>query len=328
MRAQLYSRYGGPEVLELRRDQPTPVPGPGEVLVEVLASSINPVDWKVRRGNLKRVLRPSFPVTPGRDLCGRVVDCGPRATMFVPGDAVFGMCALDGSGSHADRVCVPEQQLAAAPKRLHYRESAALPLVGLTAIQAVEAAKLGPGARVLVQAGAGGVGSLAVQYARHLGAEVWATASARNLDYVRSLGAHAIDYRAERFEDRVGLLDVVIDCVGGLIERRSFSVLRRGGVLVSVTGPDPDAKVDARTVLGTVLPAALRVAGHRTRGVRYRFVSARVDHRRLVELAHLADEAVLEVRVDRCLPLEQLAEAHTLSEAGQTQGKLVLDHSL
>jgi NADPH:quinone reductase-like Zn-dependent oxidoreductase len=329
MRAQVYSRYGGPEVLELRTDLPDIRPGPTEVLVEVRASAVNPVDWKLRRGHLRKLLRQPFPIIPGRDFCGVVIECGSRATTVARGDEVFGLAPLRGPGSHADRICVPEQNLGLAPRRLHGFEAAAAPLAGLTAIQASEAAQLRPGHRVLVHGGAGSVGALVVQYVRHLGVEVSATASARNLDYLRALGADPIDYQSERFEDRVGQLDAVIDCVGGELERRSFAVLRRGGRLVSVAGPDPDAELNLVTAIKLGTPTSLRVLAQLTRGRRYQFVSARVDHRRLVQLAQIIDKRVLEVRIDHGFgvrDLAALAEAHAASERGQAQGKLVLDH--
>ncbi|PRP97309.1 NADP-dependent oxidoreductase [Enhygromyxa salina] len=330
MRAQVYSRYGGPEVLELRTDLPEPHPGPTEVLVEVRASSVNPVDWKLRRGNLRKVLRRSFPIVPGRDFCGVVLECGTQATTVARGDEVFGLTPMRGPGSHADRICVPERYLALAPRRLHGFEAAAVPLAGLTAIQASEAAQLSAGQRVLVHGGAGAVGALVVQYLGHLGVAVTATASARNLDYLRSLGADPIDYRSERFEDRVDQLDAVIDCVGGEVERRSFAVLRRGGRLVSVAGPDPDAEVSLVNAVKLGGPTSVRLLGQFARGRRYQFVSARVNHQRLAQLAQIVDAGAIEVRIDHeigVMGLAQLGEAHTASERGEAQGKLVIDHS-
>jgi NADPH:quinone reductase-like Zn-dependent oxidoreductase len=326
MRAQVYSHYGGPEVLELRSDLPEPRPAPNEVLIEVRASAVNPVDWKLRRGNLRQVLRQSFPFIPGRDFCGQVLECGSQVTTFARGDEVFGLCPLRGPGSHADRVCVPEPHLALAPGRLHGFEAAALPLAGLTALQAVEAARVRPDDRVLVHGGAGAVGSLAVQYALHLGAEVLATASTHNLDYLRELGAEAIDYRAERVEDRVHELDAVIDCVGGEVERRSFALLHRGGRLIGIAGPDPEGEVSFANMFRRGIPASMRIVGQRARGRRYRFVSARVNHDRLVRLAQLVDKGALGVRIDRSFPLEQLPEAHRVSERGEARGKLIIDH--
>lgn len=326
MRAQQYSQYGGPEVLELRRDLPEPRPAAHEVLVEVRASAVNPVDWKIRRGNLRHVLRQELPAIPGRDFCGVVLECGARATSVAPGDEVYGLCRVRGPGSHAERICVPEANLALAPTRLHGFEAAAIPLVGLTAVQAVEAANIRPKQRILIHGGAGAVGSLALQYALHLGAVVWTTVSARNLDYVRGLGAEPIDYARERFEQRVHGLDAVIDCVGGELEARSFASLNRGGKLVTIAGPDPEGVLNLRAVAKHGVGGSARVLAQFARGRRYAFVSARVDHRRLVELAQLVDKRVLELRIHRTYALEQLAEAHRASERGEAQGKLVIDH--
>jgi NADPH:quinone reductase-like Zn-dependent oxidoreductase len=328
MRAQVYSRYGGPEVLELRADRPSPSFGAHEVLVEIHGSSVNPIDWKLRAGHLRWVIPLRLPFVPGRDFAGVVLACGRRATGVAPGDRVFGLAPLRGPGSHAEQIAISESLVALAPARLSSLEAAALPLVGLTAIQAVEAAHVRPGDRVLVQGGAGAVGSLAIQYARHLGAEVSTTTSTRNLDYVRELGVDlAIDYTHERFEDRVRELDAVIDCVGGDIERRSFAVLRTGGRLIGVAGSiRSDQELGPRVLAGGALHVPGRLLGQLARGHRYRFVSARCDHDRLRRLAQLVDRGVLDVRIDRTFPLAELAAAHLRSEQGLAQGKIVIDH--
>ena len=327
MRAQVHSQYGGPEVLELRRDWPDPHPDAHEVLVEVRASAVNPVDWKVRRGNLRMLLRNHLPAIPGRDFCGVVLECGDRVTLVTPGDVVFGMCRLRGPGSHADRVCVTEDHLAHAPTRVSPLDAAAYPLAGLTAIQAIEAARVQAGQRILVQGGAGAVGSLAVQYAVHLGAQVLATASAANLEYLRQLGAEPIDYASEVIEQRARALDAVIDCVGGEVERSSFASLRFGGRLITVAGPDPDGALDLRALIKHGLGGAPRLLLQLLRGRRYRFVGTRTDHFYLSQLAQLIDQRVLEVRIDRTYSLDQLADAHRISESGHARGKLVIDHA-
>jgi NADPH:quinone reductase-like Zn-dependent oxidoreductase len=328
MRAQVYSRYGGPEVLELRTDRPAPSPGAHEVLVEIHASAVNPVDWKLRAGHLRRLIPLPMPFVPGRDFAGVVLECGKRATGVARGDRVFGLAPLRGPGSHADQIAVSESLVALAPARLSSLEAAGLPLVGLTAIQAVDAAHVRSGDRVLVQGGAGGVGSLAIQYARYLGAEVSTTVGTRNLDYVRELGVDlAIDHSHERFEDRVRELDVVIDCVGGEIEPRSFTVLRAGGRLISVAGPvRSDVDLGPAMLAGVALRIPGRLLGQLAHRHRYRFVSARCDHDRLRKLAQLVDLGVLTARIDHVYSLADLPRAHQRSEAAQAQGKLVLDH--
>jgi alcohol dehydrogenase len=165
-----------------------------------------------------------------------------------------------------------------------------------------------------------------IQYAIHLGCKVFATASTANLDYLRALGAEPIDYRRERFEERVDELDAVIDCVGGDNERRSFAVLRRGGKLVGIAGPEPDGALDLRALAKHGVGGSARLLSQLARGRRYTFVSVRIDHRRLVQLAQLVDKQILELRIDRTYPLEQLAAAHQASESGQAKGKLVIDH--
>lgn len=328
MRAQIYSRYGGPEVLELRTDLAAPSPSAHEVLVEIQASAVNPIDWKLRAGYLRWLIPLRMPFVPGRDFAGVVLECGRRATGVAPGDRVFGLAPLRGPGSHAEQIVVSESLVALAPARLASYEAAALPLVGLTAMQAVDAARIRPGDRVLVQGGAGGVGSLAIQYARHLGAEVSTTVSTRNLDYVRELGVDlAIDHAHERFEDRVRELDVVIDCVGGEIERRSFAVLGPGGRVIGVAGGvRSDVELGPAMLAGAALRAPGRLLGQFARGHRYRFVSAHCNHDRLRRLAQLVDLGVLNVRIDRRYPLAELADAHTRGEQGLAQGKIVLDH--
>jgi NADPH:quinone reductase-like Zn-dependent oxidoreductase len=328
MRAQVYSRYGGPEVLEFRADRPTPSFGAHEVLVEIHGSSVNPIDWKLRAGHLRWLIPLSLPFVPGRDFAGVVLACGRRATGVAPGDRVFGVAPLRGPGSHAEQIAVSESLVALAPAQLTSLDAAALPLVGLTAIQAVDAAQLRPGDRVLIQGGAGGVGSLAIQYARHLGAEVSTTAGTRNLDYVRGLGVDlAIDHASERFEDRVRELDAVIDCVGGEIEARSFTVLRAGGRLITVVGSvRSDVELGPTTLAGVAVRMPGRLIGQLARRHRYRFISARCDHDGLRRLAQLVDLGVLTVRIDQCYPLAQLGEAHLRSERGEARGKLVLDH--
>jgi NADPH:quinone reductase-like Zn-dependent oxidoreductase len=328
MRGQVYARHGGPEVLELRNDLPTPSVGAHEVLVDVHASAVNPIDWKLRAGHLRWLIPLRLPVVPGRDFAGVVLECGRRATGVAPGDRVFGLAPLRGPGSHAERLALSETLVALAPAKLSLVEAAALPLAGLTAMQAVEAAKLRAGERVLVQGGGGAVGALVIQYARHLGAEVATTVGARNLDYVRELGVDlAIDHRAERFEDRVKQLDVVIDCVGGEIEARSFGVLAPGGRLVSIAGgARSDVELTPLRIAGAALQAGSRVLGQLGKGHRYHFVSAHASHERLRRLAQLVDEGVLRIRIDHRYPLAELGLAHARSERGDAQGKLVLDH--
>lgn len=239
MRAVVIRKFGGPEVLEVEQDWPRPVRRKGEVLVEVLASSVNPVDWKTRRGDAPRLLS-TLPKVLGGDLAGTVLEADP-GSRFQPGAAVYscteGFQLWKKWGTYAEQAAVAEAHLALKPAAASFEEAAGLPLAALTAWQALDAARIEPGQRLLVHAGAGGVGSLAVQLAKARGAHVTATASTRNLAFLRGeLGAdEAVDYTAQRFEEVCSPFDAMIDLVGGDYETRSLRALKKkGGVFVSV----------------------------------------------------------------------------------------------
>lgn len=305
MKAISYSRYGGPGVLE-HGDVRDPRVGPDSVLVKVRAAAVNPVDWKCREGYLDGVLQPVFPVIPGWDLSGVVVQPGAAVAEYAVGDEVIGYVREDflSRGTFAEYVAAPVRTLARKPRALSFEEAAGLPLAGLTAYQTlVKALRVGPGETVLVHAAAGGVGSLAVQIARHLGARVIGTASERNHDFVRALGAEPVAH-GEGLAERVrGLapegVDAVLDTVGGDTTRVSANLLAPEGRLVSVADPD--------------------VVDH---GGRYCFV--RPDPDDLAHLSDLADQGVLTVHVSRTFPLERAADAHRLNEEGRTRGKIVV----
>src|SRR5580765_3382050 len=235
MKAILCEQYGEPEVLQLADDLPSPRVGPNGVLVRVHASSVNPVDWKFRRGLLAAVRPVVFPVIWGCDLSGVVKEIGPAVTLFKPGDEVYGMkdgyVAKTYRGTYAEYVVVPEKSLAAKPKSLSYEEAAAVPLAALTAWQAmIHQGKLKPGHRVLIHAGAGGMGVMAIQIAKVFGAYVAATASTRNQDLLRKLGADlAIDYAREKIDKIRPKFDLVLDGVGESVWGESFRALKMGG---------------------------------------------------------------------------------------------------
>ena len=230
MKAVIAEQYGGVEVLEISDDLPVPRVGPNGVLVEVRAASVNPVDWKLRQGLLHAVMPVVFPVIWGCDLSGVVKEVGPAVTLFKPGDEVYGMkdgyVAKTYRGTYAEYVVVPEKSLAAKPKNLSHEEAAAVPLAALTAWQAmVNQGRLKPGQRVLIHAGAGGVGVMAIQIAKAFGAYVAATASTRNQDLLRELGADlAIDYTREKISKVRPKFDLVLDGVG---EKRVGRVISR-----------------------------------------------------------------------------------------------------
>src|SRR5215467_663701 len=248
MNAVIAERYGGPEVLELA-DVPVPKLGPNGVLVQVHASSVNPIDWKLRSGHLKALMDFVFPVIWGTDFAGVVTETGSGVTFFKPGDEVYGFkdgrVAKTYRGTYAEFAVVPEKVAARKPANLTHEEAAAIPLAAVTAWQVlVTTGRLKPGNRVLIHAGAGGVGTFAIQIAKALGAYVAATAGTHNQDFLRQLGADMpIDYEKERIEDKPPDFDLVLDGVGKSLWRSSLFALKRGGKLISLVAPTPNKPV-------------------------------------------------------------------------------------
>ncbi|MFD3791644.1 NADP-dependent oxidoreductase [Streptomyces cyaneofuscatus] len=305
MKAISYSAYGSADVLEYG-ERPDPKVGPDSVLVKVRAAAVNPVDWKAREGYLQGGLEAVFPVVPGWDVSGVVVQPGIAVDEFGVGDEVIGYVREDflSRGTFAEYVAAPVRTLARKPLSLSFEEAAGLPLAGLTAYQVLHRTlKIRDGDTVLVHAAAGGVGSLAAQIARHTGCRVIGTASARNHDHVRSLGAEPVEY-GDGLADRLrGLVpegfDAAFDTVGGEALRVSAETLAEGGRLASIA----DSEVFSY-------------------GGRYAFV--RPDAADLAQLAELAERGIVTVHVDRVFPLEQAAEAYRLNQEGRTRGKIVV----
>ncbi|GGL70591.1 NADPH:quinone reductase [Streptomyces fumigatiscleroticus] len=308
MRAVVQRAFGGPEVLETAEvDRPGPVMN--EVLVRVHAAGVNQIDALVRSGTLPLLGPPPF--TLGWDLSGVVVETAPGVTRFAVGDEVFGMpCLPRAAAAYAEYAVAPSRQLVRKPASLDHREAAGLPLVGLTAWQAlVDTARVTAGDRVLVHAAGGGVGHLAVQLAKARGAEVIATASAGKADFVRGIGAdQVIDYRARDFTEEAGDVDVVLDTLGGDLAVRSLDVLRPGGLLVTVVDIGDETLV--------------RRAGER--GLRCLAVTCEPDQVGLAALVELVEAGRLRPHVGQVLPLESAAEAHTLLASAAFTGKIVL----
>ncbi|MFE0514637.1 NADP-dependent oxidoreductase [Streptomyces sp. NPDC058964] len=305
MKGISYSRYGGPEVLEYGEVR-DPKVGPDSVLVKVRAAAVNPVDWKCREGYLDGVLDTVFPVVPGWDVAGVVVQPGVAVTEFAVGDEVVGYVREDflSRGTFAEYVAAPVRTLARKPRNLSFEEAAGLPLAGLTAYQALLGVlEVKRGETVLVHAAAGGVGSIAVQIAAHLGARVIGTASERNHDFVRGLGGEPIVYGDGLAERVRGLapegVDAAFDTIGGDTLRISANLLAPEGRLVSIADHE---------VLSY--------------GGRYHFV--RPDPEDLRRLCELAEQGVVTVYVSEKLPLERTADAQRLSQEGRTRGKIVV----
>ncbi|MEE1740893.1 NADP-dependent oxidoreductase [Streptomyces sp. BE147] len=305
MKAISYSRYGGADVMEYG-ERPDPKVGPDTVLVKVRAAAVNPVDWKAREGHLQSGLEAVFPVIPGWDVSGVVVQPGVAVDEFTVGDEVIGYVREDflSRGTFAEYVAAPVRTLARKPMGLSFEEAAGLPLAGLTAYQVLHRTlKVRSGETVLVHAAAGGVGSLAVQLARHAGCRVIGTASAHNHDHVRSLGAEPVEY-GDGLADRLRALapdgfDAAFDTVGGEALRASADTLAQGGRLASIA----DGEVFSY-------------------GGRYAFV--RPDATDLAHLAELAEQGIVTVHVDQVFPLDRAADAYRLNERGRTRGKIVV----
>jgi NADPH:quinone reductase-like Zn-dependent oxidoreductase len=303
MKAMLLTGHGGLDMLRLG-DAPDPVAGPGEIVVDVHAASINAADYKVRLGggNLR------FPHILGRDFSGVVAALGPGVGEFGPGDAVFGVTDQGIEGCYAEKLAIKAALVARKPDRLGHAEAAALGLTSLTALWAVEdTAKLRPGETILIQGGAGGVAGFAIQLAKHLGATVVTTASAKNHDYVRCLGAdRVIDYHAEDFTKAAGPCDVVFDTVGGEVQVRSYDVLKPGGRLVWIAAA-PAGFQPSRKDVTVLRPSVARDRAHLER-----------------MLALWEQGAVWPPAIHR-YQLADTAEAHRVSEGRHLQGKLVLE---
>ncbi|WP_329277052.1 NADP-dependent oxidoreductase [Streptomyces sp. NBC_00691] len=306
MKAISYRRYGGPEVLEYG-ERPDPKIGPDAVLVKVRAAAVNPVDWKCQAGYLDGMVDAVFPVIPGWDVSGVVVRPGVSVTEFAEGDEVMGYVREDflSRGTFAEYVAAPVRTLARKPRSVGFEEAAALPLVGLTAYQALlRPLAVGPGDTVLVHAAAGGVGSMGVQIARHLGCRVIGAAREAGLERVAELGAEPVVYDEATFAEQICTLapqgvDAVLDTIGGPFLRISAGLLATGGRLASIAD-------------GEVLAL----------GGRYFWV--RPDPVDLAALADLVDDGVLSVRVARTFPLEQAADAQRANAAGGLNGKVVV----
>jgi NADPH:quinone reductase-like Zn-dependent oxidoreductase len=306
MKAVRIHEYGTPDVL-VYEDAPRPKPGTGEVLVRVHAAALNPVDWKIRAGYVKNWLHYTLPMIPGWDFSGVIDSVGPDAGQWKPGDQVYGRPDISRDGTYAEYLVVRASEIAAKPRSIDHIHSAALPLAGLTAWQALfDTAALTAGQSVLVHAAAGGVGSLAVQLAKWAGAHVAGTASGRNQFLLRDLGVdQPIDYQTTRFEDVVHDVDVVLDSMAGETRSRSWKVLKKGGILVTLLGQGPLEEA----------------ASYGVRGVG---IMAKPDPKELDEIAALVDLRKLKPVIEAVFPLQEAAKAHQLGETNRARGKIVL----
>jgi NADPH:quinone reductase-like Zn-dependent oxidoreductase len=330
MKAFILDRYGKKQALRLG-DRPEPVPGPDDVLVEVEAAGLNILDSKIRDGAFKPILPYKAPLVLGHDLAGTVVKVGAKVRRFKPGDAVYARPRDGQIGTFAERIAVKEADLAPKPANLSMAQAASIPLVGLTAWQVlVERAQIKPGQKVLIHAGSGGVGTFAIQLAKHLGATVATTASAANAAMVKELGADVvIDYRSQKFEEELSGYDVVLNSLDAGTLEKSLKVLKPGGKLISISGP-PDPAFARAQGLNAVLGLVLRVmsAGIRRKakraGVDYSFLFMRADGGELDRITKLIEDGTIRPVVDRVFPFGQLNEAFAYIDTGRAKGKVVV----
>jgi alcohol dehydrogenase len=330
MKAFVLERYGKKRMLQ-STEMPTPELRDDEVLVEVHAAGVNLLDSKIRDGEFKLILPYRLPVILGHDVAGVVVKVGPRVRQFEPGDEVYARPDDFRIGTFAEFVPVKEASLALKPKGLTMEEAASIPLVGLTAWQAlVEKADLKKGQRVFIQAGSGGVGTFAIQLAKHLGATVATTTSAANVALVKGLGADVvINYKTQDFEDVLREYDVVLNSQDGRTLEKSLQVLTVGGKLISISGPpDPEfgRKIAApgfvKLVMRLLSSGARRKA--RGRGVGYSFLFMKANGSQLREITRLIETGAIRPVVDRVFPFESTNDALAYVEAGRAKGKVVV----
>ncbi len=306
MKAVVIHEYGGAEVLKYE-DVPQPEPKQDQLRIRVIAAGVNPVDGMIRSGMLDKEGRRTFPIILGGDISGVVEKVGSEITRFKPGDPVFAYVSLDNSGGYAQYALVTEREAAPKPRSLIYVEAAAVPIVALTAWQAlIDTAKLKAGQTVLIHGGSGGVGSFAIQIAKAHGAKVIATASTANQELLKQLGADvAIDYTKQNFENVAKDVDVVLDSIGKDTLARSYGVVKKGGIIVSlVARPDP-AELEKHGIRGEAL-------------------SVDPNSDELSEIGKLIDEKKINVIVSQTFPLSEARKAQEQVATGHTRGKIVL----
>jgi NADPH:quinone reductase-like Zn-dependent oxidoreductase len=330
MKAFVVDRYGRKNGIRAA-DMPPPEPGEDDVLIQIHAASVNPLDSKIRDGEFKLILPYRLPLILGNDLAGVVVRVGSRVRQFKSGDEVYARPHKDRIGTFAEFIAVKEDAVALKPTTLTMDEAASIPLVGLTAWQTlIEKGQLRKGQKVLIHAGSGGVGTFAIQLAKHVGATVATTTSARNIELVKSLGADiVIDYKKDDFSVILKDYDVVLDTQGGKALEKSLRVLKPGGRLIGIAGP-PDPDFAKETGASWFLKTAMRFLSYRIRKaakrhhVSYSFVFMRPDGGQLSQIAKLIDAGTIRPVIDRVFPFESTQEALAYVETGRVKGKVVI----
>jgi alcohol dehydrogenase len=334
MLAYVLERYGGPAGSRLM-DVPAPTPGPRDILVQVRAAGLNPVDFKFRQGKLRAIHRPRLPFVLGNELAGEVIAVGSDVKQFRTGDRVFARAAKDRAGAFAEQACVDEDHAAHMPRDLDFVAAAAVPLAGLTALQALrDELDVKPGQKVFISGGAGGVGTFAIQIAKWLGADVTTTASERGEALVRSLGAdEVIDYTSRSITKAGAGFDAGFDLIGGNTLAQMFDIMKPGTKIVSVAAlPEPQTAIKdlagrrALAVLFWFASFGIRSRARRT-GITYRYLFMHPSGSDLAQLAELIEQRSLKVIVDKTYPFANISDALAHVESGRSKGKVVVTMS-
>lgn len=330
MRVAVINKYGHSEKLSFA-EMDIPICGANDVLVEIRAASLNPIDFKIRDGKIKFLRSYSFPLILGHDLAGVVSAVGSHVTRFKKGDKVYSRPRNGRIGSLAQFIAVDENELAHMPRNLTFEEAASIPLVGLTSWQALfDIAGMKKGSRVFIQAGSGGIGTFAIQLAKHFGAHVITTTSGRNVDFVRSLGAdEIIDYTTQKFEDVLKDIDIVFDTLGGEALYKSFQIIRPGGWVVSISG-DPDQRLAEDMGLNFFKREILRIVGLKANRLakkakaKYRFIFMKPSGTQLAQISALIEEGKIKPVIDKVFPFDEAQKAIDYLELGRSRGKVVI----
>jgi alcohol dehydrogenase len=330
MRAFLLNGYGAIDDHVKLADVADPAPGAGDVLIEIHAASLNPIDFKIARGDLKRVSKYQLPRTFGFDASGVVLSAGARATRFKTGDAVYVRASRETIGTFAEKIALPEKFVALKPARVSHVEAASLPLVGLTTLQGFEKVGARAGQRILIHAGAGGIGTFAIQYAKHAGLHVTSTTSSKNADFVKSLGAdRVIAYDRENYLEQRGDYDIVYDTLGGAFTVDAFKVVKRGGAVISLSGP-PDRDFAKREGAGLLVRIVVWLMNRKVyaaaaqAGASYCWFFTEANGDQLREIAALVDSGAIKPVIDREFAFAELPAALAYLEKGRARGKVVL----
>jgi NADPH:quinone reductase-like Zn-dependent oxidoreductase len=334
MRAYVLTHYGGPEGSRLM-DVAAPTPGPRDILVDVRAAGLNPVDFKFRQGKLRAIFRPKLPLVLGNELAGEVIATGRDVKRFRAGDRVFARVGKDRAGAFAERVCVNEDHAALMPRNLEFTAAAAVPLAGLTALQALrDELGVNSGQKLFISGGAGGVGTFAIQIAKWLGAHVTTTASKRGEALVRSLGCdEVIDYTAQDISKAQDRFDAGFDLIGGKTLEQMFEIMKPGTKIVSIAAiPEPQTAIKdlggsrALYAMFWIISYGVRSRARRA-GISYRYLFMHPSGSDLAQLAELIEQEKLKVIVDRAYPFAKISEALAYVESGRAKGKVVVTMS-